>query len=364
MSQDYCTAAAAPREAFPGWLFSSSILPRLLPVALDSKAPAVDPDTGLHLAFTRTEWPTDDDVDQWLRTRWLPRCSRWRDCTRCRDLPDASPRPGCNLGLRSGRLWRGAPSLTIFDVDRADQFGGVPQGQESGFVSTPHGFHLYGWVDQPLPPEDRPWGELRQGLNEYVVAPGSVYPWGRYTPVEPFQISFWRTKNYAGLFQLQSNPETQDTEPAPPPRHRVMTDRRALLGRPVDSPQRHNAIASRVMRALGLLKIRRDYGAILGLLREHNAVFTDGNGRPDPLTGFELERLARSYARMQRPAEHSPTFLARQARKSALAIPPRIAAKDALHAAIRASAEGGMSRADLAALHGVSPSTVYRAMRS
>ena len=143
----------------------------------------------------------------------------------------------------------------------------------------------------------------------------------------------------------------------------MKSDRWALLGRPKDQPDRHNAIASRVMRALGLLKIRGDYGAILGLLREHNAVFTDGNGRPDPLTDFELERLSRSYARMERPAEHTAAFLDRQARKSALAIPPRIAAKDALYAAIRASAEGGMSRADLAALHGVSLKTVYRALR-
>ena len=55
------------------------------------------------------------------------------------------------------------------------------------------------------------------------------------------------------------------------------------------------------------------------------AVFTGPDGfTPDPLTEFELERLsARSYARMERPAEHTPAFLDRQARKSALAHPPQ-----------------------------------------
>lgn len=119
------------------------------------------------------------------------------------------------------------------------------------------------------------------------------------------------------------------------------------------------------MRALGLLEIRGDRGAILGLLHEHNRVFTGPDGfTPDPLSEWELERLSRSYARMERPAEHTPAFLARQAQKSAMAIPPRIAAKDKMYATIRASAEGGMCKADLAALHGVSRTTVWRAMRS
>lgn len=218
MSQDYCTAAA-PREAFPGWLFDPELLPRLLPVSLASKAPAVSPDTGLHLAFSRSEWPTDDDVDQWLRTRWLPRCNRWRDCTRCRDLPDASSKPGCNLGVRTGRLWRGAPSLTIFDVDRPALFPELPEDQQSGRVETPHGFHVYQWREGPMPPEDRPWGELRESLNEYCVAPGSTYPWGSYVPAEGFQIPFWSTNadtNTSGAWsQLQSVPGSGETPPPP-----------------------------------------------------------------------------------------------------------------------------------------------------
>ena len=369
MSQHYCTGAAAPREAFPGWLFSSSILPRLLPVALDTKAPAVDPDTGLHLAFSRTEWPADDDVDQWLRTRWLPRCNGWRTCSRCSGLPDASPVPGCNLGVRAGRLWRGAPSLTILDVDRPELFPELPQGQESGFVSTPHGFHLYSWVDQPLPPEDRPWGELKQGLGEYVVAPGSVYPWGSYVPAAGFQIPFWRTNTStntsAELFQVQSIPASGDRKPIPPPRYRGLKhDRRALLGQATSSPQRHIALRARISRAVGLLDLWGDRGAILGLLREHNAVFTGPDGfTPDPLSEWEIDRAARSFARMQRPAEHTPAFLARQAQKSAMGNATKTAARDAMHAAIRASAEGGMCKADLAALHGVSRTTVWRALR-
>ena len=192
MSQDYFTSAAAAGQHFPDWLFGPSIVPRLLPVARLSKAPVVDPSTGLHLAFSRQDWSTTADVDQWFRTRWLPRCKKWQDCTRCRDLPDTSPMPGCNLGVRAGRLLRGTPSLTILDVDRPELFPGLPEGQESGQVWTPRGFHIYTWTESPMPPEeDRSWGELRQGPNEYVVAPGSVYPWGRYTPVEPFQISFW-----------------------------------------------------------------------------------------------------------------------------------------------------------------------------
>ena len=365
MSQDYCTPAAA-REAFPSWLFGSSILPRLLPVSRLSKAPAVDPSTGQHLAFSRQDWPTADDVDQWLRTRWLPRCNRWQDCTRCRDLPDSSPTAGCNLGVRAGRLWRGAPSLTILDVDRPELFPGLPEGHQGGLVSTPRGFHAYFWTEAPMPPEDRPWGELRESLNEYCVAPGSSFAWGRYTPVEPFQIPFWPTNadtnTSVGEFQLQSNPETRDTGS---PRHRVMKhDRRALLGRPANSPRRHDAIRDRIMRALGLLELRGDRGAILGLLREHNAVFTGSDGfTPDPLSEWEIERLSRSYARMERPAEHTPAFLDRQAQKSAKAIIPRIATKDAMYAAIRASVEGGMCKADLAALHGVSRTTVWRALR-
>ena len=366
MSQDYFTAPQLDRQGFPDWLFDPSILPRLIPVAALSKAPVVDPETGRHLAFSRQDWPTAGDVDQWFRTRWLPRCNKWRDCARCRDLPDSSPTAGCNLGVRSGRLWRGAPSLTIIDVDRVDRFPGLPEGQESGRVETPRGFHLYGWSESPMPPEDRPWGELRQGLNEYVVAPGSVYPWGSYVPAAGFQIGFWPnadTNTSASRFQLDSARGSRVTEPEPPPRNGVKSDRRALLGRPVDSPQRHNALKDRIMRALGLLDLWGGYGAILGLLRQHNAVFTGPDGFPDPLTEFELERLSRSYARMERPAEHTPAFLARQARKSALAIPPRIAARDALHAAIRASAEGGMGKADLAALHGVCLKTVWRALR-
>ena len=141
-------------------------------------------------------------------------------------------------------------------------------------------------------------------------------------------------------------------------------DRRALLGRPANSPRRHDAIRDRIMRALGLLELRGDRGAILGLLREHNAVFTGSDGfTPDPLSEWEIERLSRSYARMERPAEHTPAFLDRQAQKSAKAIIPRIATKDAMYAAIRASVEGGMCKADLAALHGVSRTTVWRALR-
>ena len=361
MSQDYFTSAAVAGQHFPDWLFGPSILSRLLPVALASKAPVVDPETGQHLAFSRQNWPTAEDVDQWLRTRWLPRCDRWRDCTRCRELPDDSPMPGCNLGIRSGRLWRGAPSLTVMDIDHPHLFGGVPHGQESGRVETPHGFHIYGWVDSPMPPEDRPWGELRESLNEYVVAPGSVYPWGSYTPIEPFQIPFWRTNTSAGLSEPVSATASGNL---PPPRYRVMTDRRALLGQATSALQRHDALKDRITRALGLLDLWGDRGAILGLLHQHNDAFVGPDGRPDPLTAWELERLSRSYARMERPAEHTAAFIDRQTRKSALAILPRIATKDALYAAIRASAEGGMSRVDLAALHDVSPSTVYRAMRS
>ena len=371
MSQSHYIPPQTARQGYPDWLFGPELLPRLLPVSRLSKAPAVDPSTGQHVAFSRQEWPTADDVDQWLRTRWLPRCNRWRDCTRCVDLPDTSPMPGCNLGVRSGRLWRGAPSLTIIDVDHPHLFGGVPQSQESGRVVTPHGDHYYLWTDAPMPPEDRPWGELKESTREYVVAPGSVYPWGSYVPTAGFQIPFWPTNadtnTSASQFQLDSARDSGDREPAPPPRHRVMKhhrDRRALLGRPVDSPQRHNALKDRMMRALGLLGVRGDRGAILSLLHEHNRVFTGPDGfTPDPLTEFELERLSRSYARMERPAEHSPAFLDRQARKSALAIPPRIAARDAMYAAIRASVEGGMCKADLAALHGVSRTTVWRALR-
>ena len=118
-----------------------------------------------------------------------------------------------------------------------------------------------------------------------------------------------------------------------------------------------------MMRALGLLDVRGDYGSILGLLRQHNSVFTGPDGRPDPLTEFELERLSRSYARMERPAEHTAAFLDRQARKSAKANRAKTASKDEVYAAIRASAEGGMALADLAALHGVSRTTVWRALR-
>ena len=264
-------------QHFPDWLFGPSILSRLIPVALASKAPAVDPETGQHLAFSRQNWPTGDDVDQWLRTLWLPRCNKWRDCARCRDLPEADPAPGCNLGVRSGRLWRGAPSLTIFDVDRPELFPELPEDHQGGQVATPHGYHLYTWVDSPMPPEDRPWGELRQSLNEYCIAPGSRFPWGRYVAPEGFQIPFWPTNTLtntsAGLFQLDSARDSRDTEPEPPPRHRGLKHR-ALLGRPVSSPQRHNALKDRMMRALGLLDVRGDYGSILGLLRQHNSVFT------------------------------------------------------------------------------------------
>ena len=247
-------------------------------------------------------------------------------------------------------------------------FPGLPHGQESGLVSTPHGAHYYLWTEGPMPPEDRPWGELKQSSNEYVVAPGSVYPWGSYVPTAGFQIPFWPTNadtnTSAGLFQLESARDSRVTEPEPPPRHRGLSTRRALLGRPIDSPQRHNALKGRMMRALGLLGVRGDYGAILGLLREHNRVFTDGDGRSDPLTEFELERLSRSYARMERPAEHTAAFLDRQARKSAIGNATKTAKKNEVYAAIRASAEGGMGRADLAALHNVCVKTVYRATRS
>ena len=370
MSQTYYTRPQIAGQDFPDWLFDPWILPRLLPVALDSKAPAVNPDTGLHLAFTRQDWAATADVDQWFRTRWLPRCSKWQDCTRCANLPDTSPMPGCNLGIRAGRLWRGTPSLTILDVDRPELFPGLPEGQQGGRVSTPHGYHVYGWTESPMPPEHRSWGELRQGPNEYVVAPGSSYSWGRYTPVEPFQISFWPNADRntpPSWSQLQSDPKPGNTEPPPSPRYRVMKhrERRALLGRPVNSPQRHNALQGRITRALGLLDdLWGDDAAILGLLREHNAAFTGPDGfTPDPLSEWEIERLSRSYARMERPAEHTPAFLDRQAQKSAKAIIPRIATKDAMYAAIRASVEGGMCKADLAALHGVSRTTVWRALR-
>ena len=371
MSPLHYSRSGGSRQHFPDWLFGPSILSRLIPVALSSKAPAVDPATGQHRAFGRPEWPDAHDVDQWLRTRWLPRCNRWRTCTRCVDLPEASPMPGCNLGVRSGRLWRGAPSLTIFDVDRVDLFPGLPEDQQSGRVETPLGDHYYLWSEGPMPPEDRPWGELRQGLNEYVVAPGSVYPWGFYTPVEPFQIPFWPTKTdtntWASRFRLQSARNPGDREPASPPRHRGLKhrDRRALLGQPANSAQRHNALQGRIMRALGLLELRGDRGAILGLLREHNAVFTGPDGfTPDPLSEWEIERLSRSYARMERPAEHTPAFLDRQAQKSAKANIAKTGIKDEMYATIRASAEGGMCKADLAALHGVSRTTVWRALRS
>ena len=368
MSQGYFTAPAAPRQAFPDWLFGPSIVHRLLPVSRLSKAPVVDPDTGLHLAFSRQDWPTADDIDQWLRTRWLPRCRNWQHCSKCKDLSDDSPAVGCNLGIRSGRLWRGTPSLTIFDVDRVDLFGGVPQGQESGRVATPHGYHLYGWSESPMPPEDRPWGELKQGLGEYVVAPGSSYPWGSYVPVEGFQIPFWSTNDgantSAGLFRLDSVPESRDREPAPPPRYRGLSTRRALLGQATSAPERHDALKDRITRALGLLDLWGDRGSILGLLRQHNDAFVGPSGFPDPLTEFELERLSRSYARMQRPAEHTAAFLDRQARKSAIGNATKTAKKNEVYAAIRASAEGGMGRADLAALHGVCAKTVWRALRS
>ena len=369
MSQHYSKPSKAAPQAFPDWLFGSELVPRLLPISLASKAPAVDPETGLHLAFGRQDWPTGDDVDQWFRTRWLPRCRNWRDCTRCRDLPDSSPTAGCNLGIRSGRLWRGAPGLTILDVDRADRFPGVPEGQESGRVETPRGFHLYLWTEAPMPPEDRPWGELRESLNEYVVAPGSVYPWGSYVPTAGFQIPFWRTNTStntsAELFQVQSIPASGDRKPIPPPRYGGLKhDRRALLGQATSSPQRHNALRARISRAVGLLDLWGDRGAILGLLREHNAVFTGPDGfTPDPLSEWEIDRAARSFARMQRPAEHTPAFLARQAQKSAMGNATKTAARDAMYAAIRASVEGGMCKADLAALHGVSRTTVWRALR-
>ena len=379
MSQSHYTPPQVARQDFPNWLFDPSILPRLLPVALDSKAPAVNPDTGLHLAFTRQDWPKDAaDVDQWFRTRWLPRCSKWQDCPRCKDLPDTSPMllKGCNLGVRAGRLWRGTPSLTIMDVDRPELFPGLPEALQSGRVLTPRGYHIYTWTESPMPPEGRPWGELRQGLNEYVVAPGSVYPWGRYTPVEPFQIPFWSAP--PPVPPVPPVPAAPPSErypappvaglPLPPPRYRVLThfrERRVLLGSPVNSPQRHNALQGRITRALGLLvDLWGDYEAILGLLREHNAVFTGPDGfTPDPLSGWEIERLSRSYARMERPIKHTAAFLDRQKQKSAKAIIPRVAAKNATYAAIRASAEGGMRKADLAALHGVSLSTVWRALR-
>ena len=364
MSQDYFTSAAVAGQHFPDWLFDPSILPRLLPVALDSKAPAVDPGTGQHLAFSR-QWPTADDVDQWLRTRWLPRCDRWRDCAKCRDIDD-TPTVGCNLGVRSGRLWRGAPSLTIIDVDRPQMFPGLPHGQESGLVSTPHGAHYYLWTEGPMPPEDRPWGELKQSSNEYVVAPGSHYPWGSYVPTAGFQIPFWPTNadanTSAGLFQLESARGSGVTESEPPPRNRGLSTRRALLGRPTSQPERHNALKDRMMRALGLLDLWGDYGAILGLLHQHNAVFTGPDGRPDPLTAWELERLAHSYARMKRPTEHTPAFLERQARKSRMGNATKTAKKNEVYAAIRASAEGGMKSATVALLHGVSVKTVRRAL--
>ena len=220
MSQDYSKPSKTARQAFPEWLFGPEILSRLLPVARLSKAPCVSPETGQHLAFSRQDWPTAEDVDQWFRTLWLPRCDRWRDCAKCRDIDD-TPTVGCNLGVRSGRLWRGAPSLTVVDVDRVDQFPGLPHGQESGLVSTPHGAHYYLWTEGPMPPEDRPWGELKEGPNAYVVAPGSSYPWGAYVPAEGFQIPFWptnaSTNTSAALFQLESAQNPGETETAPPP---------------------------------------------------------------------------------------------------------------------------------------------------
>ena len=137
-----------------------------------------------------------------------------------------------------------------------------------------------------------------------------------------------------------------------------------MLGRPINAPQRHNALQGRIIRALGLLDLWGDYKALLGLLREHNAFFTGPDGfTPDPLSEWEIERLSWSYAKMERPAEHTPAFLDRQAQKSAKAIIVKTATKDAMYAAIRASAEGGMCKPDLAALHGVSRTTVYRATK-
>ena len=221
MSQHYCTGEAAPREAFPSWLFGSELLPRLLPgvaclqgTRRRTRARAYT----LHSpAKTGLPPPT-----------WTSGC-----------VPAGYPAAaggGTAPGVRTFLTPLPCPGATLVS-ERAGFGGGLHRSRSSTWTapSSSQGcrrtnrvalsrhprFHAYVWTDQPMPPEDRPWGELRESLNEYCVAPGSSFAWGRYTPVEPFQISFWPTnadtKTSASQFQLDSARDSETGNPHHPP---------------------------------------------------------------------------------------------------------------------------------------------------
>ena len=110
MSQDYSKPSKTARQAFPEWLFGRKSSPGCFPWHVSPRRPASPPRPVSTLHSPARTGPPPRTWTSGFVPSGFRAANKWRDCAKCRDIDD-TPTVGCNLGVRSGRLWRGAPSV-------------------------------------------------------------------------------------------------------------------------------------------------------------------------------------------------------------------------------------------------------------